>query len=901
MLDRLLADVQGGRSGALVVRGEPGIGKTALLQYMAAAAAPDCRVERAAGVESEMELAFAGLHQLCAPMLDRLDRLPDPQRMALEAAFGLSPGGAPDRFFIALAVLALLSDLAAERPLVCVVDDAQWLDRSSAQALAFVARRLGAESVALVFAAREPHDELSGLPELMVGGLRGDDARTLLDSVLLGPLDRRVADRILAETGGNPLALLELPRGLTSAELAGGFVVPDGLPLSGRIEENFRRRLEQLPPEARRLLLVAAAEPIGDPALLWRAAARLGIPADAAGIAEQEELIDIGARVRFRHPLVRSAVYGAAAPRERRVVPRALGLVTDSEADPDRRAWHRANAVAAPDEGVAEELERSAGRAKARGGLAAAAAFLERATALTAAPGQRAERALRAAQAKLDAGAPSAALELLELAEAAPLGELQRARADRLHGQVAFAHRRGIDAPPLLLRAARRLEPLDARLARETYLDALQAAMVAGALGDSMLEVARSARAAPRPPGRPGPADLLLDGVALLFSGGHAAAAPLLKRALAETPDETWTRWPWFVALIAWELWDLDALGQIAARQVALARDVGAITTLLPALSMLEMASVHAGDFEAAEALLQEAAALAEATGTTPWPYAQMVLAGWRGRKSEAEATIDAAVRDANARGEGLLLGFGELFTAVLRNGLGEYPAALAAARQASERIGMGFVTRALPELVEAAAYSGEPEVAAAALSRLRELTSASTTHWARGVEAYAMALVDGDERADAHFRAALEHLARDGRDPYRARAHLLYGEWLRRQQRRGEAREQLHLAHDLFAAVGAEAFARRAARELLALGENVPDRTPQTAEPLTARESQIAQLAGDGLSNPEIGARLFISRRTVEYHLAKVFTKLDIRSRRELQGVLVAETSVDGRRFARS
>ncbi|HMJ34285.1 MAG TPA: AAA family ATPase [Baekduia sp.] len=890
VLDRLVSAVRAGHSGALVVRGEPGIGKSELLRHVIEVASPACRVERAAGVESEMELPYAGLHQLCGPLLDRMDRLPGPQRTALEAAFGLSASAAPDRFFVALAVLGLLSDVAAEQPLVCVVDDAQWLDRASLQTLGFVARRLGVESVALVFAVRERDDELAGLPELKVGGLRGDDARALLSSVLLGPLDRRVADRILAETGGNPLALLELPRGLTGAQLAGGFVVPDGVPLSGRIEENFRRRMEHLPPDARRLLLLAAAEPVGDPALLWRAAARLGIPPHTASVAEREMLMEIGTRVRFRHPLVRSAVYGAASAAERRDVHRALAAATDPEADPDRRAWHRATAVAAPDAAVADELERSAGRAQARGGLAAAAAFLERATALTVDPALRAERALEAAQAKLEAGAPAAALGLLALAEAVPLEELQRARVDRLRGQIAFASSRGADAPRLLLRAAKRLEPLDGRLARETHLDALQAAMVAGALGDRMLEVvARSARAAPRAPGPRIAADLLLDGVAVLFTDGHAAAAPLLERALAETPDETWTRWPWLAAMIAWELWDVETYSAVAERQVALAREAGAITTLFPALSMLAVACVHAGDFEAAQALLDEAAALADVTGVTPWAYARIVLSAWQGRQPDALETIEAAVRDASARGEGLLLAFGELFTAVLHNGLGDYPAALVAARQASNRIGLGFVARALPELVEAAVRSGEPDAAAAALARLRELTRSHVTDWALGVEAYATALVDGDEHADAHFRAAVQHLTRDGRAAYLARAHLLYGQWLRQQDRRREAAQQLHLAHDLFATMGAEAFARRAARELLATGEKVRNRTGQMSRPLTAQEAQIAQLARDGLSNPEIGDRMFISRRTVEYHLAKVFTKLGIRSRRELETALPA------------
>ena len=498
--------MRAGRSGALVVRGEPGVGKTALLEYVLERAS-GCRVARASGVQSEMELVFAGLHQLCAPMLDRLERLPGPQRDALGTAFGLARGVAPDRFLVGLAVLSLLSEVAEERPLVCLVDDAQWLDRASAQALAFVARRLLAESVALVFAARAPGEEreLRGLPELMVEGLGESDARALLGSVLPGPLDERVRDRIVAETRGNPLALLELPRGLTPAELAGGFGLPDAPALSGRIEESFRRQLAALPAATRRLLLVAAAEPVGEPVLLWHAAEQLGVGVEAAGPAAEAGLCEFGARVRFRHPLVRSAVYRAASPEDQRSAHGALAEATDPELDPDRRAWHHAQAAPGPDEEVAAELERSAGRAQARGGLAAAAAFLEQAALLTPGSARRTERALAAAQAKHQAGAPDAALELLATAEAGPLDELQRARVDLLRAQIAFAVRRGSDAPPLLLKAAKRLEPLDLTLARETYLEALSAAIFAGRLatGGGVLEAAEAARAAPPAPGPP--------------------------------------------------------------------------------------------------------------------------------------------------------------------------------------------------------------------------------------------------------------------------------------------------------------------------------------------------------------------------------------------------------------
>ena len=437
-LSGLLEAARAGRSGVLVMRGEPGVGKTALLEYAIESAA-GLRVARVAGVESEMELAFAALQQLYAPMLDRLEGLPDPQRAALGVAFGLTIGAAPDRFLVGLAALSLLSEVAEQQPLLCVIDDAQWLDRASAQTLAFVARRLLAEPIALVFATREEGEEFRGLPELLVGGLGAGDARELLGSVLRGPLDERVRDRIVAETRGNPLALLELPRGVPG--------VPGVPGLPGRIEDSFRGRLEVLPAATQRLMLVAAAEPAGDPAVVWRAAERLGIGAEAVAPAADAGLLTIGERVTFRHPLVRSAVYRAASPPDRRAAHQALAGATDPQADPDRRAWHRAQATLGPDEDVAAELERSAGRAQARGGLAAAAAFLERSAALTLDPARRAERALAAAEATYQAGAFEAALGLLATVEAGPPDQLRRARTDLLRGQIAVASSRGSDAP----------------------------------------------------------------------------------------------------------------------------------------------------------------------------------------------------------------------------------------------------------------------------------------------------------------------------------------------------------------------------------------------------------------------------------------------------------------------
>jgi DNA-binding CsgD family transcriptional regulator len=895
-LDGLLEGVRAGSSGALVVRGEPGVGKSALLEYVVERAS-GFHVVRAAGVQSEMELPFAGLHQVCAPLLDRLDRLPGPQRDALGVAFGLTAGEAPDRFLVALAVLGLLAEAAEEQPLLCVVDDAQWLDRATAQALGFVARRLVAESVALVFATPESGGELAGLPELVVEGLAEDDARALLGAVIRGPLDERVRDRIVAETRGNPLALLELPRGLTPAELAGEFELPDSLSLSGRIEESFLRRLDQLPADTRRLLLVAAAEPVGDPVLVRGAAERLGVEGEAAPAAAAG-LIEFGAHVRFRHPLVRSAVYRTAAPEERQRAHRALAEVTDPQVDPDRRAWHRAQAVAGPDEEVAAELERSAGRAQARGGLAAAAAFLERATALTPTPARRSERALAAARAKQQAGAFDAALGLLATAEAGPLDELQHARVDLLRGQIVFAVNPGGDAPPLLLKAARRLEPLDAGLARETYLDALSAAMLAGPLagGVDVLEAAEAARAAPPPPQPVRATDLLLDGLAVLITEGHAAATPILRRALRAFRGEGLAReeelrWLWLACDAALYLWDDESWHVLASRHVQLARDAGALAVLPLALSTRIVVHLFAGELTAAASLVEEVEAVIEATGSHLTPYGALLLVAWRGREAEASELIEATIVDVMSRGEGVGLTITHWARTVLYNGIGRYEEALAAAERASEHSEeLGASSWALTELIEAATRTGNAEIAAAAFERLSETTRVSGTDWALGVEARSRALLSDGEVAEELYQEAIMRLGRTRVLVELARAHLLYGEWLGRERRRLDAREQLRTAHEMFTAIGMEAFAERAGRELRATGETARRRTVEAGGRLTAQEAQIARLAGEGLSNADIGARLFISPRTVEYHLRKVFAKLDISSRHDLGPALASD-----------
>ena len=889
----MLADARQGRSGILVVHGDPGIGKSALLEY-AVERADGCRVLRAAGVEWEMELPFAGLHQLCAELLDARERLPTPQSDAIATAFGLTPGPQPDRFLIGLAVLSLLSDAAEEQPVVCLVDDVQWLDRSSAQVLAFVARRLAAESVVLLFAEREPRGlaELAGLPELRLGGLPDATARELLASVINAPLDERVRDRILAETRGNPLALLELPRGSSPAVLAGGFELPVDGSLPARIEASFHGRVQQLPTATRRLLLVAAADPTGEPALLARAAAELEIPIEEIAPAEADGLLELGLQVAFRHSLLRSAIYRAAPTEERRAAHRALVAATDAQLDPDRRAWHRAHATVGPDEDVAGELERSAERARARGGLAASAAFLERAAALTADPARGARRALEAAAAKQLAGDPRSALTLLAIAGAGPLDDFDRSSLRRLHGQILLDLRRAAEALPQLLDAAQRLGPIDPGLARDTHMEALRAASVAGRLGPGTLDAATAARSAPPRPGEQRPVDLLLDGLAVRFTDGYAASAPALKHALSALRDEAdreglSVRWPWLARRVAPDLFADDTWHRLASRGVQLAREQGALAVLPLALNNLVMLRCLEGDLDGATALLDEADDIAISTGTEPLVFGRLTLAGFRGIEADAVALFEATEAAATARGEGVVLTFSEHARAVLYDGLGRYDLALSPAQSASGRDELLASVWSLPELIEAATRSGRPDVATAAFDRLSERTRAAGTELALGIEARSRALLSEGKPAEALYREAIDRLGRTRLALELARAHLVYGEWLRRDRRRSDARDLLRRAQDMFTSMGAAAFAARAGRELLATGETARKRTAETRDELTAQEMQIAQLARDGLSNPEIGARLFISPRTVEYHLRKVFTKLGITSREHLDRVL--------------
>ena len=883
--------MRGGLSAVLVVRGDPGIGKTVLLDW-AAGRAQDMQLARVAGVQAEMRMGFAGLHQLLLPFLGGLPKLPAPQRQALESAFGLVAGQPPDRFLVGLAALTLLTDAAAERQVLCLVDDAQWLDQVSVEMLGFIARRLYADRVGMLFTVRAGERQaaaLAGLPELVLGGLPGEAASELLATSACDRVDARVSAQIVSWVAGNPLALIELASELTAEELSAKVPLTWPLRFRGRLEELYLSRVRALPADTRMLLVVAAADPVGYPELVFNAAWQLGIDPEVGEAAGVQRLISWQPRVRFRHPLIRSAAYYAAPLGTRRRAHAALAAATDPRTDPDRRAWHLADAAADPDEEVAAELEHSADRAQARGGLAAAATFLERAAALTPDPVNRAERSLAAAQASLQAGVFGKARDLLASAEAGPLNELQAAMAALLRAKIAFASSLGSDAPPLLLQAARRLEPLNLDLARETYVDAWQAAFFAGYLAGAgdLLEVSRAARALPPPVRPPRLVDLVLDGFALLVTDGPAAAAPVLRQATgacagSDISQAEVLRWG-FVATVADEaLWD-DRGWRVTVKQVQLARDVGALDQLPILLNRMAAESVWSGDFAAAALLIAEAGAVQEATGSLFAPVAATMLAAFRGREAEAGPLIRSIIKQATAGGQGVSVTFANWLAALLHNGCGRYEEAWAAARQAGETTHVYVSMWAVPELIEAAVRSGNQRIAVDAMALLAEMAAAGGTDVGLGMEARSRALVTEGEVAEAHYREAINRLGRTRRRPDLARAHLVYGEWLRRQRRRGDARDQLRIAFEMFDAMGMEAFAARARAELRATGERARPRSQGAPEVLTPQEEQIARLVAEHLSNREIASRLFISASTVEYHLRKIFRKLDVTSRTQL------------------
>ncbi len=902
-LKHLLEAVKAGQSGVLVLRGEAGIGKTVLLESVADSGA-DMDIVRVVGVESEMELAFAGLHQLLHPLLDGLEQLPPPQRDALGAAFGLTSGMHPDKFLIALAALTLISDAAVERPILCLVDDVQWLDQASVEVLAFVARRLLADPVAMLFAVRDSDERrviLDGLPEVRLAGLPEHAARELLSASVGAPLDQRVARRIVSETAGNPLALVHLGHELTGRELARMAALREPLRIGERLEELFLARAQALPSGTRSLLLVAAADPSGEPGLVWRAAERLGIDRNSAEASDLDQLVSFAPSVRFRHPLMRSAIYHGASVAQRRRVHEALADVSDRARDPDRRAWHLASAAAAPDEGVAVELERSAGRAQARGGSAAAAALLQRAFTLTREPSRRVDRALAAGQASLQSGAFGLALGLVAAAEAAEPDELQRARADLLRGQIAFASGSGNVAPSLLLKAARRLEPLDLDLARATYLDAWGAAAFAGPAGASdRLQISRAASALPAP-GEPRAIDLLLDSLACLVTQGRAVAAPALRRATSafaneEVPFEERLRWGWLATAPTYAMWDNEGARTVLLRQIELVREAGALEQLPIYLIGMGLSAAWSGDFATAASVITESNEVAVATGAQVPPAAALLLLALQGQEHEASTLISAAVKQSGESGQGVAAPAAQWAAAVLYNGLGSYEQALAAAERACwDPLDLYPSMWALPELVEAAVRCAKPDLARSALCRLAATTRPEGTDWGLGIEARSRALVSQGESAELLYRDAIDRLTGTRERTDLARARLLYGEWLRRENRRVDARTQLRIAHDMFESIGMEGFLERARIELLATGGRVRKRTGVTRDELTPQEREVARLARDGLSNSEIGARLFVSSSTVAYHLRKVFRKLGMTSRTQLAQALEEHDRVAG------
>jgi len=892
-IEDLLDAVRAGMSGTLVLQGEAGIGKTALLEY-AIESARDFRVARVVGVESEMELGFAGLHQLLLTFLGGVDRLPGPQRDALGSAFGLAAGSGPDPFLVGLSALTLLSNAAEERPLLCVIDDAQWVDDESVGTLSFVARRLHADRAALLFGLREPFAsrvQLDGLPHLEVGGLSAIDAHELLASIAPGPVDERVADQIVAETAGNPMALAELVPELTPDQLAGEAPLPEPLPVGRTLQERILHRSLSLPPESQTLLLLAAAEPSGDPVLLRRAADALHLDWEAAMTPEAEVFLQLAPAPSFRHPLVRSAVYHGAGVSERRRVHRALAEVTDGDADADRRAWHLASATVGPDETVAAQLERSADTARSRSGHATAAAFLRRSAELTPDSTRRTNRMLSAAQAELTAGTPSRAQALLDAASARLNNEQQRAQAQRLQGAIWFGRGQVGKAPATLLHAARALEPVDRRAALDTLLEAQEAAIYAGRLArhSNALDVAHAAAAAvvaQKPHATA--ADLLLEGISARLTSSYAASVPILREAIAQMNHETSLRWYTLACLAAGELLDNAAWHGLAARWAERARDQGALTTLPVALNYLSRSEVLAGRFVAAEATMAEAHEISALTGfrgiVGRHAGSDLLLYAWRGKEKETRATASATADDAREREQGAGLTHAQAALAILELGRGEYAAALRYATNVYDEDMVYLGTLVLPDLIEAAVRCGENGVAANGLARLSNRALATGTPAALGLLDRSRALLADDDNAEALYRGAIDHFRQGDTRPDLGRAHLLYGEWLRRRRRRTDARDELRLALDVFAKSGAEGFAARARRELLATGEHARRRSVQTSNDLTPQEHNIARLAASGETNAEIATQLFISASTVDYHLRKVFRKLSITSRRKLK-----------------
>jgi DNA-binding CsgD family transcriptional regulator len=903
MVEHLLVGAQAGHSRTLVVRGVAGMGKTALLEHLRdAALAAGFRVEASTGVEAESQFAFAGLHQFCGPFLDHLDALPEPQQLALGVALGSRSGSPPDKFLVGLATLNLVAEAAEHEPLLCVVDDAQWLDQVSAEVIGFVARRIDAERMAMAFGVRDGGEGgmsvFPGLPELHLSGLDPTAARTLLNTAFRVTVDEAVRERIIAEARGNPLALLELPAHVPTARLAGGFGLPENSDVPGRVERGFLRRSRDLPDSTQLLLLAAAADPTGDPFLLWRVSAELGVASDAVTPAKDAGLIEIDSKVRFRHPLVRSAVYQSADATNRRRVHGALAASTDVALDPDRRAWHSAHAVQGVDEEVAAELERSAARARSRGGYAAAGAFMRRSTELTPAVADRTRRALEAAHAMHNAGASEAALDLLAIAEGGSPNQRQRARVALLRAQIAFHRTRGLDVPQMLADAAATVAPFDPALSRETYLHALDAAIVSGA-PDSVI-IARTALAS-SPAANPRPVDLLLDGLAMTIVDGYSAGVPTVRLALdelSEVPHPGAVQeggsepWLWLAGRVAVGILDDERAHKIAEWNVTVSRARGALASLPSALNLQANILTISGELTRAGELAAEAEAITESMGVAPLRHAAAMLSAWRGDRAAVERLNSLTLEtDGNPIGSAQAA-FAYYASAVLYNGRGDYTTAQEAAATTCESGELSLSTLGLPELIEASMRAGDEETAMRALGRLGARAQASGTAWALGLEARSRALTISGPAAEESYLEAIGRLGASRIASETARAHLVYGEWLRREGRRQEARGQLRTAHELLSDMGIHAFAARAARELRATGEHPRKRTAPQNDGLTAQELQIARLVATGATSREVGTQLYVSPRTVEAHLRNIFRKLDITSRRQLRELHPAQGS---------
>jgi DNA-binding CsgD family transcriptional regulator len=904
LLDARVAEARSGLSAALVVRGDAGIGKTALVAD-AVTSATGVQVVQVAGVESEMELPYAALHRLLLPSLPDAPALPGPQHDALSAAFGLIPGPVPDRFLIGLGTLTLLAGSARATPLLCVIDDAQWLDQASLAVLIFVARRLFADGIAMFFCVRDAPEYLepfSGLPELCLRGLAEAHCLDLLGR-LAGPVDRHVAQRIMTAAGGNPLALAEFARELTPAQLSGDELASGPLPLSDRLEARYLRQVRALTPAAQQMLLLAAADPSGDPVLLDRAAAQVGLsPADLG--EEISPFLTLQPAVAFRHQLIRSAVYGGCAAAARRVAHRALAQVTDQAADPDRWSWHLAAATLDPDDDIAVQLERCAGRARGRGGFAAESAFLTRAAELTPDPERRGARLLAAAEAALAAADYQRCLALLAWAEPLLSGVPARAQAARIRGACLGPLGHTADAPAVLAAAARDLEPFDGRLARDTWLGALAAAWLALGYtrGTTLTEIATRALVAPQPePGRKAIDDLILDGLATRVAVGYTAAVPILRRAFADVdtcdlPVTEVTLQPLLCHISALELWDLDSGRTLLLRLAERNRAQGALLGLWLCLLTLSHKEAWAGRFAAGDAYYSEALAIGDAIGLQPLTSFRNIEAdALRGRDDEVRASAASLMGMAEGVGGGSTLTTCRISLVLLDIGRGRYSDALAAGRLVFDEDAPGFGNQILPELVEAAVRAGDPGTARLALDRLATRALASGTSWARGVLARSRALLASADDAEAHHQDAIA-LLRQARMPLdQARAHLLYGEWLRREKRRSDAVSQLRTAHGMFASMSSAGFAERARIELRAAGARPGQHAAEQPRALTPQEEQVARLAARALTNREIATRLFISESTVAYHLRKVFRKLDVTSRRELARTSAASSPGEG------